>query len=1251
MSMEKNKNFKIPDSIHPLLNEVAERIWSEQVAVMVGAGFSKNAWSSFPDWSELGDIFYEKNYGRKPTDESKYLNVLKLADEMQAAFGRPVLNQVIREAIPDLEHKPSSLHIDLLNLPWIDVFTTNYDTLLERACASVISRKYDIVVNQGDLVHSEKPRIIKLHGSFQSHRPFIITEDDYRKYPRDSAGFVNTVRQTLLENTLCLIGFSGDDPNFFQWIGWIRDNLDDGDSHRIYMIGVFNLSVAQKKLLEQRNIALIDMSACEDIGGDDYKKGLDRFIRYVLSKKKDKGFKWPRKENSTRPDSEPADQFRRPDIDKDETDQIKKVVLEWRRQRFSYPGWHILPEDLHDYLWMQTKHWISYVPSSEDFPKFSDLEFAFELNWRLERCLCPIQNQQIEFFESVLNRYWNPEDWPDAGKTIAAMCIGLQLSVMRFYREEGRLEEWKEADAKIGFVFEFMSSEQKAIWRHERCLFALFGLDVQKLGDRLKEWKADESLPFFEAKRASLFAEMGQVHEAEKILKQSLESIRAQTNIKPVNVDYSLVSQEAIITVLLQYVQMARLSSEGKPLEELEVWDEFSKRRNDLKQYKCDSWNEIKTFRGRLSSPAVERSAFTEKQAFDVGQVTQTIHIGGSDEEALVAYRFLRFCEDTAIPLRILNVSFEKKPAKEALSRIHKHSSFWSMAALVRMGEQKTVDHIFNRKSLARMNVDAVDDLIGKYLEALENCSKEIQQGRNFFPDNFGKILAKVLPEILSRLCCKCSLSAKHRLVHFLLKVYKSAYRENYDGTKELMKRLLGSFSMRERFDLIPKLLDFPFTESYELKAPNPFAFLYLNEELTKAWGKPAIPAEEIDALLEQGLSADSSVRQWGIYTLGQLHSLELLTPEQSARFGEVLWDRLDSTGLPDQTYYYNKFEFIDFPHPPDVNPVFLFKNYVRRASFQKEPEETIAPGEKIHWSELVRREAYSGKTSIPDNTASVCWNIVRARDIKWSDEDIKSIFQKIVKCWDSEKNDLAVEDSISALYGPIGAQLRPKFEAIVEVLVFAVAPNFDQDSGSKDRNQLLRLIGEFRDYGLPTLRLEATCLHIYPDSADQLFDKIENGLTSNVDKTVADSLGAVLTIITDHFDDKQNSKTLSRLIDLLGQKIFWRRKPVLHATIGVIKDVVKEHPSLISGRFERSILIGLRNIADDTAMDIKNCNFSETLSIRERAAALAYKLFTFYINQEKIIPDTIKQWQTICQSDIEFSEIRNQWIGDYIHN
>ena len=156
----------VPDNLRPYLTEIAERLWSGRAAVMIGAGFSKNATpnsasdSGFPDWSQLGDLFYEKIHGRKPDTQSKYLNVLKLADEVQAAFGRSALNQILRDAIPDYDYEPSPLHENLLNLPWSDIFTTNYDTLLERASNAVTSQRYDVIVNMEDLVYSKKPRIV-----------------------------------------------------------------------------------------------------------------------------------------------------------------------------------------------------------------------------------------------------------------------------------------------------------------------------------------------------------------------------------------------------------------------------------------------------------------------------------------------------------------------------------------------------------------------------------------------------------------------------------------------------------------------------------------------------------------------------------------------------------------------------------------------------------------------------------------------------------------------------------------------------------------------------------------------------------------------------------------------------------------------------------------------------------------------------------------------------------------------------------
>jgi hypothetical protein len=223
-----------PDQTH--LHQLQEDLWqwpSSRAAVMVGAGFSLNTEplpgvkSRFPTWRQLVWPMFEELYPmsgnetqeqkEKRNDDFNGMDALRLASEYEAAFGRRKLELLIRHQNPDTEHLPSRLHELLLQLPWKDVFTTNYDTLLERTVVS--GRAYQPVTTANELTAAFSPRIIKLHGSFPSSTPFIITEEDYRTYPRLFAPFVNTVQQALIENSLVLVGFSGDDPNFLQWIG------------------------------------------------------------------------------------------------------------------------------------------------------------------------------------------------------------------------------------------------------------------------------------------------------------------------------------------------------------------------------------------------------------------------------------------------------------------------------------------------------------------------------------------------------------------------------------------------------------------------------------------------------------------------------------------------------------------------------------------------------------------------------------------------------------------------------------------------------------------------------------------------------------------------------------------------------------------------------------------------------------------------------------------------------------------------
>jgi len=1240
--MESNED-QIDESIRPYLNEIAERLWSTptHAAIMVGAGFSKNANKDFPDWSTLGDLFFEKIHGKKPdknSGEHRYLNALKLADEVQAAFGRPVLDQLLRSNIPDTDSQPSPLHIKLLELPWSDVFTTNYDTLLDRARDSVSSQKFDLVVNKEDLVYSEKPRIIKLHGSFPSERPFIITEEDYRTYPKTFAPFVNTVQQSLLENTLCLIGFSGDDPNFLQWIGWIRDNLGKENSPKIYLIGIINLSEAQKKLLDQRNIVLIDFSTSPSIFGDHY-KALERFFDYLLSRKKEENrLGWPGNLIKMSPDR-----------DKDKTIQLNEIVSEWQETRLNYPDWIVLPEDRRENLWVYTRYWTNYISIKDQLTEPLDLFFIFELNWRFERCLMPISNNLIETFESIIDQYWPfniecPENvkicffdskYKDLNwDKIRNMWLHLSLSLLRLYREEGMFEKWDMSNQKLDALPKYFSPEQKAFLHYERVLNALFKLNIPKVKTELSAWSPNFSIPFWEAKRAGLLAEIGEVNEAERILERSLQEVRSKLNLKPVTINYSLVSVEASIMLLLQYIKNSSAWQKNEWEEQEKTRQKFSERWNSLKQYKCDPWNEIKLFENQLDRPQIERAEVTENFEFDIGHITKTHHMFNANEEVITAYHFLRYFEELGLPFRIPGANIGKKSAEGALQRLSKYSPNWALTTLIRIGDQKITDQIFNRQALLHMSVNDVDGLIDEYLNILKNVDSDIAEGDGFKVENFGVLLAQLLPEILSRLCCKCSKEKKILLFDLIYQTYASENKNKYRGISNLLKRLLKTFDTEAQYVLIPLLMDIPYPENLnairEREYLNPFHFIDIKKEDIHLLKKIDIKPENVKNLFDLASSDDLSKRKWGTYSLATHFKLNLLTDEQAEKLGEILWSQRDESGFPSGTLYY-KFAFMDFPYPDDIDVELLIKNYISNTPFP------------------IQSEKKDEGISIIHGDIPVCNEIIGASPyLQWTRDEIDDLLERLIYWWNSDKGYLSRDKSYS--FGSINEEFHDRFLKLIDVLNDVIWPYLRSNSPNDAKIQIIQqFIQELDDNQFYTLRLKVSAFSFLNLEKDTLSLMIKNALRSNIHAEVIDALNAILALLNNNLFLDQ--VLINELLIAIGQKIYWQHSIGLKSSLTTMQIIIKNHPKYWNEELESLCLQGINILADETKLsqEMDKIEFVKRLEIREATAGLAHQLFMFYSENKLKIPNAILIWKELCLNEEEFAEIRVQWIDSYI--
>ena len=1144
-------------------------------------------------------------------------------------------------------HGPSSLHVKLLDLPWTDVLTTNYDTLLERACRSVVSRRYDIVVKPDDLGQSRQPRIIKLHGTLQVSERLIVTDEDYRTYPHDFAPFVNTVRQALLEKTLCLIGFSGDDPNFLQWIGWIQDNLTNATSPKIYLIGVRPSSHSQRRLLERRHIIPIDMSECS--GGDgNPNEVLATFLEYLKSRTTDDNpLDWPGAIGG--------------DLKSTNASDIKAVVNTWKSQRRNYPGWVIVPEDRRKVLWHNTQWHLQKL--SDITPNLGprDLEFAFELTWRTEKCLFPLLETHLDLLESVVASNWAIPDSDVAGRSVgsgvqeahpagpnrprvASMCHRLFLAMMRHYREEGLSGKWTEACEKIDSVNDTLAPELAARLHHEKVMFAMFSLDLESIQSHLRHWAEDGALPFWAAKKAALLAEVGQVDEAAQLLEESLEALRLASNVTPTKSDYTLLSEESFVMVLLDVLRQRSAFLGTERTELTKDRQVFLDRWHALRQYKCDPWQELEMFKYKLKPEPTRVTSTKVVPTFDIGYARRTHGISVWDKEAMVAYSFLRFCEDSGIPFRIPGLSIATATAIQTLKRIAGQSPHWAVTTLMRNGASNAVDELFDRAALLRMKQKSVDELVSSYLAVLRSAMPDIELGDRWDEQNFGIVLAGIVPEILSRLCSRCSYETKEDLLEFLFEVYESEHKLKFQGIGSLVRRLVGSCPIHELAGMIPRFVRFSFPagigDMHNRDFPNPFTFV--ESPSTVSIDRGLLDADVLGDVFDWASSQDANARTWALTTLGTLYDLQMLGPEETEAFGDVLWQGAGDGGMPTELAF-RRNALLRFPHPSEVDPMQTFMDYVRTA---------ISPIEE-------------DEESISVAVEELCVDIRAAASVPWSDGDVQGIVGCLIEWWEKDWHRLkllTLRERTTGVELPLfGSEtLKTRLDGVAWTLALVIGRRWTAISDSGMLSEVRRVVDEMGQVGMGTsLALEMASTSLFPQWRERVLRSTEDSVCCGQRAVVGNALRAIVVESArtgpggspndGEFED------LGRLLNVLSQVICNSAGETLVTAMKVMADLVERHPWCLGGEAERRVLSRIHHVIGETAGDTASPagrrvektrrDVDMILQVRRGAAFLAYRLYELYRKNNKPVPKAVQEWEEVCESESEVGEIRRQWV------
>ena len=955
------------DQIH--INQVRDALWrfpESHASVMIGSGFSRNAREigldshNFPLWNDISELICQRLYGDNEhithalTEAASTSGFLRLAQEYEVAFGRKSLHNLIREITPDNEHVPDHIHIRMLNLPWRDIFTTNWDTLLERTRQYVVDRTYSVVRTPEEIPMTTRPKIVKLHGSLPANVPFIFTEEDYRTYPSRFAPFVNMVQQAMMESMVLLIGFSGDDPNFLHWSGWVRDNLGEY-APKIYLAGWLHLSSQRRRMLEFRNVVPIDLAYHPK--ASDWPEHLrhqyaTEWILHTLEHGKPYDVtEWPNihernivevpevlhpiedisRNVPLREPNPPVTNRNQNDI----SEHVRNIVNNWSHNRKIYPGWLFFPINKL-FLFDNTKRWENYILNA--LPEFSMQErlwIVWELVWRLERMLEPLSDTLTATVQTILDeidcqkrQLAGAVDYTAEWKDIRVAWRDLMMALLTAARQNFDRPLF---DSRIEALQPFLNDHPDVLQKicHEKCLWALYSLDFPTLEQLLKEWCPEKCDPIWMTRKAAILIEIYRNNEAKSLLEQSLSIVRETPHN---DTDLGYPSREGWMLWSAAAFEKRFLESS----EEIKSAPPVFNRWKQLTSLQCNAFQQKRELLESLYHDKHKKDDQSPSFDLDVRRVSGVRFSDARYKQLISATRAVRLSEVAGLPPSVsisgmdtIIASDILAPAAEIHADINYELSFRLSLRIAKSENDNTFRRIWSRYRIAFIPMEEVYALYNIVNDVIDYAMPKVTQDTD--PQNKLWITRlRVALEALSRLVLRLPPEYVRNVFYERgLRYYHNANTINHPWLYKVIDNLLfrswealpKSLRVNFVFDILKSPLagldGFMTSQSIDLHDP---AELIINDKGLKPPKRDENTENQwldIINLVERGLSAGGEARKRASLRFVPLYQWNILYDSESNRIAQVLWDKTytEPDSLPSNTLLLDWF-FLLLPEP-----------------------------------------------------------------------------------------------------------------------------------------------------------------------------------------------------------------------------------------------------------------------------------------------------------------------------------------------
>lgn len=886
----------VDKTVYSYINDIAQRLKEPRkygdVSLMIGAGFSKNAQSKGgasiqpPNWSELAVKMYEELYPEPVEEEEKRewskqkiiktsgKNVTKLAEEYIANFDRNKINNLIEQSVADEMFVPGELHKRLLKLRWADVFTTNYDTLLEQT-ADMIYREnnYEIIYSQNDLPGSIKPRIIKLHGSIPQVKPYIICDEDYRTYPDKYSALVNTVQQAMLETRLCLLGFSGDDPNFQSWLGWLRDNMGEY-CPQIYLIGIYDtLSAPERKLLDNKGITIVDISILvSEQNVDRHYKAISEFLSLLekYQNEKDVYVDGPYSK---------VDGFWEPK--KEEVGEYFKKLEEYAcKIETSIRPYILLPEEKREkYTKYFSKHFNIILKIVKDEIPCKLLTNIIKI---LKKCLVILDDENAEKLEKI-RKILEEKNW-----NVETLCEIL-LYLAEMYRIDGKREQYeackKSCAAYCGNIPYYRNEFLVETIKNHISLF-----DYEEAKTLIEQ--IETSTFEYKIKKAAFYKQLSQNDIADKILSECSAEL-AQMKLS-----------DEVYAAYLGYLNLCYRAGNWKITEEYSDNNQYNNpyntRRIIVEQRK--KLEQIFFEKDRKKEESIVPFSLNSNKSI-------TVVLGGENVCYLESFVFILGIDRLCLPIFSDQAKLLPRVNDEIM-----HSSekvYWKMALAARTDQEKVINQIFTRKTILNINESEKEYLFEMLIKVVKLYSEKDRYDRKKFYMSVKNIL-----NILSRLVV---FMEDENLIIFL-KIL-SRFSQRYDSHIAVdINKILQIISTRFNGNIAhtcQNILFLGFHERYHIASYfTDISFEILEDNVERFYTKS----------LQLSSSEDTSERDNGLSCLLVLWKNKPLEKYRD-KIIATFWEN-DKKTLPTSELYY-PFIWEVLPHPQEVDFSSIYYTYL----------------------------------------------------------------------------------------------------------------------------------------------------------------------------------------------------------------------------------------------------------------------------------------------------------------------------------